>query len=139
MTRDPHELISAFVDGETVEAEALGAALAGPGGREALMDFIALRSALEADALRPSAEFYAAMGEALAPRRPRHLAAAALLAAALVLAAAGLWRLGAGTGGAPTVRTSPAAVTATGESRPKPPDVMRVIRFTPGVDWHSES
>lgn len=141
MTSDPHELISAFVDGEAVEAEALSEALSAPGGREALIDYVRLRALLDAEDLRPSAEFYASMERVTAPRRRRPLAAAALLAAALILAVAGVWRFGPGPRSlqASAPGSPSAAVAAAGETRATPPEVKRVIRFTPGVDWHSES
>ena len=117
------ELLSAFVDGEPLEASALGAALAAPGAREALIDFVRVRAAL-ADESRPSDRFVQAMRRRLDPTRssrlwwPVRLAAAAAVLALAVLGVADLRRR-LGLGAEPD----------------QPPPVSRVIRYEPGVDW----
>jgi hypothetical protein len=123
MDAEVEEVISAFVDGEAIEASDLASALARPGAREALIDFVRLRSAL-ADASAPSDGFVRDMRSKLVERRrnalsrPLRLVAAA---AVLVLASLGLLDLRRRLGV---------------ESQPdQPPPVARVIRYEPGVDW----
>jgi len=122
METDVKEILSAFVDGEAVEASELAAALEAPGAREALLDFVRLRALLE-DGAEPSAGFVARMRAELArpvlarvPRVVRLAAAAAVLA----LAAVGALDLGRRVLPQPT---------------DEPPQATRVIHFQPGVDW----
>jgi hypothetical protein len=118
------EILSAFIDGEPVDPAALAAALVSPGGREALLDFARLRSAIAADETQPSPEFHRRMHEVLDATRGggwriwnyRRFAAAAVLA----LAAAGLLDVG--------VRLRRPAVE-------QPPRPDRVFQFEPGIDW----
>jgi hypothetical protein len=114
------EVLSAFMDGETVEPEALAAALATPGSHEALVDFARFRIEARSDESRPSPRFYAAM-DGVRNRRPvqwpwQFVRAAA---ATIVLALSAL--------GAMTLLTS---------REPGPPVATQVVRFTPGIDWH---
>jgi hypothetical protein len=123
MDLEAKEVLSAFVDGERVEADHLASALVEPGAREALLDFVRLRNALADDSL-PSERFVRVMKGQLGERRQSALARPLrLVAAVVVLALAGLGlldlrrRLGV-------------------ESQPdQPPAVARVIRYEPGVDW----
>jgi hypothetical protein len=123
MGRDVNEVLSAFVDGERFEPADLATALAEPGARELLVEFVRLRMAV-ADDSRPAASFAREMRERLGGGRARRLppflrgtAAAAVLA----LAAYGAFDLGR------LLRRLPPA--------DEPPPVTRVIRFEPGVDW----
>ena len=120
---DVNEILSAFVDGEAVEPAALASALAAPGAREALIDFVRLRAAF-ADESRPSDAFEEEMRGRLAGRRApwgarplRWAAAAALIA----LAGVGVLDIGR--------RFRPAP------SPDEPPSASRVLRYEPGVDW----
>jgi negative regulator of sigma E activity len=85
MESEVMEVLSAFVDGERVEPEALTEALLAPGAREALVDFIHLRGCL-ASAPEPSAGFVRRVRGRLQrsrlPRVFRYAAAAAVLALA---------------------------------------------------------
>jgi hypothetical protein len=125
MTDDSLQILSPLVDGEAVDPEALATALAAPGAREAIVDFVLLRAELRADERRPSTRFYAAVEEARLHGRVRRLAPARVLrglAAAVIL---GLAVLG--------------AISLPGRFRPaadQPPRAARVLQFTPGVDWH---
>ena len=117
MTHDPHEILSAFVDGEPVDTAALAEALAGPGAREALLDFVLLRAAVRSDAARPS--------DLLAPRVRRVLVgerrwAPLAAAAALVVAVAGggWW-----------------ALNERAARRDAPPEASRTLVLECGEDW----
>ncbi|HVL66448.1 MAG TPA: hypothetical protein VM364_04205 [Vicinamibacterales bacterium] len=113
------EILSALVDGESVDPAAVAAALEDAGARAALVDFVRLRNAARADA----APLPASLDRLRAAGPPRRVLRWAAAAAALVLTfMAGLltavsWR--------PDAR-DPAA----------PPQPARVERFEPGVDWH---
>jgi hypothetical protein len=48
---ESHDVISAFLDDEPFDASELAAALSEPGGRELLIDFIALRHIVHTDGL----------------------------------------------------------------------------------------
>ena len=63
------EMLSAFLDGEAVDAGELAEAFGAPGAREALRDWVRVRAAFADDA-RPSATFYSRMDRAMAPARP---------------------------------------------------------------------
>ena len=114
------EVLSAFLDGEAVDAAALAAALAEPGARETLIDFVRLRAAVADDDDRPSDAFVQRMrrrlGGAIGRRVPGLLRLVAVLAIA-ALATVGAYDLLRGA------RTD------------QPPTPTRVIRFEPGVDW----
>ncbi len=121
--------LSTLVDGEAVNDPALLAeALASAEGREALLEFLRLRAAVRADASRPRPEFYERLrpvvgGSELWPARRvlRGLAAAVVF----VLGTAGLVDLGLRLRG-----EKPAD---------RPPHATRVLRFEPGVDWHTSA
>ena len=136
MTRQPMELLSAFIDGEEVDPRALADALAAPGAREMLRDFALLRAEVREDESRPSAEFYAEMDKVLEgnlgiDRRPwwiRAIPVPAPALAAMVLAAVlvGGWAtFGLRMGG-------------DGDRPELPPKPDRVVRFEPGVDWQQQ-
>jgi hypothetical protein len=124
MKQDSLEVLSSFMDGEPVEADALAAALLAPGAREALVDFAELRAGLAADDSVPSPALHRSMNQvfgrrqgALAWRFLRSVAAVVVLALAAV--------------GALSLRTR-----FHGPAIDEPPRATRVIQFTPGVDWH---
>jgi hypothetical protein len=121
MTDEPTILVSALVDGEPVDADAIAAALEIPEARAALVDFLRMRTVVRAgDPPLP--------GSLHRLRRPPHAlrvlpwpAVAALLVLVFLagLAAPRPWQ--------PPNRDS------------DPPAPTRVERFTPGVDWHSSN
>jgi len=139
------ELISAALDAEPVDVLALREALASAGGRDTLVSFVLLRAAVAADTAMPGAE-------PVVPgwRVPVGIAASI----AMLLAAGSFWagtswptrspdtaavQAGPSSGGA-----APSSATASsGALRLKdddaPPTPTRVLRFTPGVDWHEGS
>lgn len=115
MTTDQRfAVLSALIDREPVDPDALAAALEDPAGRAELVDFVHLRVRV-AEAV--------ALDEPVAPVRPKPaspmkvwLARAALVLLPLVFgAAAGAWFI------------------ERRESRPPTP--TRVVQFVPGVDW----
>ncbi len=127
MTETAMETLSALVDGEAGDPDDIATALAWPGAREAIVDLVRLRALVAADDARPSPRLYAAIDEALGPGRTRTLAPRRILhglAAAAVLALAAL---GAASLSHRFQRLSD-----------QPPPATRVLRFTPGVDWHEE-
>jgi hypothetical protein len=75
-----HEVISAFLDDEPFEPQALAEALADPAGRELLIDFVLLRHVAEseesANVVTPT--------PALRPKRPLYLVSAAAVVVALL-------------------------------------------------------
>ena len=81
------EVISAFIDQESFDAQALADALAEPAGRAMLIDLIVLRSLAEPDDVAP-----VAIARPRPQTRPVHLAIAA---AAVVVALLGGYRWGA--------------------------------------------
>lgn len=80
---ETQEAISAFLDDEPFDPDQLTEALADPSGRALLIDFIALRHVVSADAMT-----------AATPTRFRRRWVGVLLAAALVLALFGGYRIG---------------------------------------------
>jgi hypothetical protein len=95
-----HEVISAFLDDEPFEPQALVNALADPAGRELLIDLIAVRGLAKLESASPTALL-------LPPRRSSRLYVA-LASAAVVVALVGGYRLGQLKGG---VDASPPAAT----------------------------
>lgn len=126
MNRESNEILSAFLDGEPVDERVLAEALAAPGGREALVDFVLLRSAMTSASNRPGADFYSKMDGLLKPRRQkrswRTMTAAAAVVAILFL---GIWSL------------RPTKEQATREPTPIP-KATRTLHFERGVDWHGQ-
>lgn len=133
MIGEPMERLSAFLDGEEVEAEALAAALSAEGAREALLDFALLRAEIQRDESEPSPQTVRSIRRRLGDGRrtawwarvipvPAAAAAAVLLiGVALSVWAGHAWR------GAPADLSEP------------PPVPDRVIRFEPGVDWQESA
>ena len=103
-----HEVISAFLDDEPFEPQALADALADPAGRELLIDFVLLRYVAEseesANVVTPT--------PAQRPKRPMYLVAAA----AVVVALLGGYQLGQ--------RQST-------DNSPAPPAATRVVQSEP--------
>jgi hypothetical protein len=123
MQTEVDEVVSAFVDGEPVDAGELASALAAPGGREALLDFMLLRARL-VDGAEPSPGFVERMRRRLGGRTgaPGWARVVGLAAAAAVLALATLGALDLGR-------------ALRGNRPDEPPEATRVIRYEPGVDW----
>lgn len=157
------ELISAALDGERVDVEALRGALSTSDGRSALASFLLLRAAMAADTSEPRT-FVAPSAvtenarmaywrSTLAFRLPVGLAAsvAALFAAGAFCLGIGWQAREAGSiSHSSTIQTPmnqvvPATSPAPPKSHPPvpddgmPPTPKRVLRFTPGVDWHPAS
>ena len=114
--------IDAFVDGETVDASALDAALASAEGRAYLFDALSLRR------LAQDATADVAAPAPLSRARTLHFYARA------AAVAIGLLGLGyaAGARDRVTVIETP---TANAQAEPAP-EPTRVIELTPGVNWH---
>jgi len=75
-----HEVISAFLDDEPFEPQALADALADPAGREILIDFVLLRHVAQSD--EPAS--LVSPTPAPRPKRPLYLVAAAAVMIALL-------------------------------------------------------
>ena len=122
-------VLSALVDGEEVtDLAVLAESLASAEGRETLLEFVRLRAAVRADESRPRPEFYEKVRPVLGRSagwagRPflRGLAAAVVF----VLGTAGLVDLGLRLRG--------------DKGAEQPPRATRVLRFEPGVDWHTSA
>jgi hypothetical protein len=91
MDRNHAETLSAFFDGEPVDAECLADSLAQPGAATLLSEFAAMRAHEQRDRSRPSQEFFDRMASRLRPSRMKRLLgsriAVTALAASLLLAA----------------------------------------------------
>src|SRR3954452_12112791 len=105
-----HEVISAFLDDEPFEPQALADALADPAGRELLIDFVVLRHVARSEesgrVLTPA--------PAPPPKRPLYLVAAA--AAAVLVALVGGYQLGQRQSSDDSIR--PPAATRVVQSAP---------------------
>ena len=115
--------IDAFVDGETVDASALDAALASAEGRAYLFDALSLRR------LAQDATADVAAPAPLSRARTLHFSARA------AAVAIGLLGLGYAAGARDRVVTVVDAPTANAQAEPAP-EPTRVIELTPGVNWH---
>lgn len=133
MTRD--EVLSLFVDGESVAPDVLARALLEPGAREALYEMVALRAAIADDETIPTSRFYEAHSKTpraatartgRMTRRPLAYTAAAA-AVVLVAIAVAAWRF--------SPPPPPAPPSAAKDVAPAPPVPERVLSFEPGVDW----
>jgi hypothetical protein len=156
------ELISAALDGERVDVMALQDALTTADGRASAAAFLLLRATVAADTSESPRSALAGVTEGRRrarfwpvlsmPRVPVGLAASiVLLAAAGAFWTGAAWReAGADTTAGPEITASrpapsaPAAAQATpGQSisdrSDAPPAPSRVLRLTPGVDWHEGS
>jgi negative regulator of sigma E activity len=93
------ETLSAFFDGERVDAELLAESLAQPGSSAVLAEFAVMRAHVEQDACRPTPGFLQATAEELRHSRARRLwrgrfAKLALAASLLLAVGAAGFRLG---------------------------------------------
>jgi hypothetical protein len=120
MNESWEQMLSRFVDGESVDADSLADALASPEGRDALVDYARLRTNVRAVPVEPGPAFYTAWRRDGAERpRPAGRALSDRVAAVLIAAAA---LVGFGVD---VWRQRPAD---------RPPRVDRVVRFEPG-EW----
>jgi hypothetical protein len=103
-----HQVISAFLDDEPFEPQALADALADPAGRELLIDFVLLRHVAQSEESGGAVT----STPALRPKRPLYLVAAA----AAVVALLGGYQLGQ--------RRST-------DDAPRPPAATRVVQSEP--------
>jgi len=115
MTEDQFPVLSALIDREPVDADALALALEQPEGRQILVDFLRLREFVATE-LGPADT---ATLPALSPKwanasRLWRLAAAVLLPLMVGLGSGYWWRE---------------------REQRRPPTPTRVIQFVPGVDW----
>ena len=119
MTTDTHtETLSALCDGETVDPEALAAALDDPAARRALVEFVRLRHSVNLDrAPLPRSLDALRVGRLSILRATMPLPAVAALALLVLL---GAWVM-------PRPWSTPSTDT--------PPAPTRVIQYVPGVDW----
>jgi hypothetical protein len=125
MIDDHTHTISAFVDGESVDADRLAAALEYPEARAALVDFVRMRVAVRAGdlPLPPSlSTFRKARPSAARMRVLRWPAVAALLALVFL---AGL--------------IAPRPWTSDRDDVAEAPAPTRIEQFTPGIDWHQSN
>ena len=114
MTEERDNVLSALIDREVVDPDALQSALDAPEGRALLVDFVRLRrlvaTEVDLEAARPAAGF--------ATQRSRKMwrlaAAAALPLIASAWAGGYWWRV---------------------HAESQPPTPTRVMEFVPGVDW----
>jgi hypothetical protein len=120
MTSDErHTVLSALIDREVVDPDALAAALDDPAGRATLVDFVRLRLELQReDAGSDNLDTGSAATARRSHRRMWRLAAAVLLPLAIGAAGGAWW---------------------TGRRDAMPPEPTRIIQFRPGVDWHSNT
>jgi hypothetical protein len=154
------ELISAALDAEPVDVIGLREALASAGGRDTLVSFLLLRAAVAADTAMPGADSAVSIAAVRHPQRrwpvvPGWRVPVGVAASIAVLLAAGSFWAGtswpARPPDTPAAQTGPSSGGAAPSSAPaspgarRPPDddtppvPARVLRFTPGVDWHEGS
>lgn len=111
-TDERYAVLSALIDRERVDPDALAAALEDPAGRDELVDFVRLRNRLGDELAddEPAVRLHA-------PSRAKTwLARAAIVLVSLMAGtAAGAWWV------------------EWRDSRPPEPD--RIVKFVPGVDW----
>ena len=124
---DELEVISAFVDGERVDHDALRRALADAAGRDYLIDLLALRESVAE--MTPQMPIAVAARPGTAMRVLRFGGAAA----ALVLAIGGGYV--AGHRSAESEIAMAPAVASPATSTTPAPAPTRVIRLEPGVNW----
>jgi hypothetical protein len=158
-TEPSDELISAALDGEPVDVDALQRALQRPEARDTLAAFVLLRAATADDAHRaadasPGSRTRAGAGQpTFAPRTRWNRLPLAVAASLAALAMAGSFWLGAtwrleSAGGRQSGQENAPALTVPADdpaARPgrtaadEPPTPTRHEKFVRGVDWHSGS
>jgi hypothetical protein len=112
-TEERYAVLSALVDRESVDPDAVATALDGEEGRRVLVDIVRLRRLV-------ASEIESELPVTVAPVAPRRgtslwrLAAAALLPLVLGLGGGYWWRV---------------------RAESQPPTPTRVVQFVPGVDW----
>jgi hypothetical protein len=111
-------VVSAFLDNEPVDPDALGAALDDPEGRAALVDFIRLRRSVDAAGDPIPASLQTLRRRPVARMAALRWSAAAALLVLMFLAG---WMV-------PRPRSGAGEPVA-------PPEPARVEKFVPGVDW----
>lgn len=123
------EILSALLDGESVDPEVLRDALETPEGRAALVDFARVRRDVRADETPPSPAFYEAMTRAglhsTGERRRAMTVSRPAIAATLAL--------GVGLGAVAGFLARPH-----GPAEEVPPVASRTIVFEPGVNWTAQ-
>lgn len=119
---DTHfEIISAFLDGESVDPDALALTLAHPGARTLLSDFLKLRAATKEEG--PGVP--RSLTRLRAPRMTIGSARVPLPVAVMLALLVGA--------------ASFALSERTRLDEQRPPDATRAVRFEPGVDWQTLS
>ena len=126
--REPFAVVEAFLDGECVDANALKAALAQAGGRDHLIDLLALRAAVVG--MGPS-RWSAVHRASPITRGFRWVAAAALVVCSLMAG----YLAGTRTIRAAAAQPDVAAVVTLPEPSAAPPAPTKVITLRPGVNW----
>jgi hypothetical protein len=119
MTEQHTEILSAFLDGEVVDPDALAAALSDPVARAALVDFARLRAGLAGEPEPCPASLSTLRSPTGWLRKPVPLGAAAALLLLMLFTG---WML------------PRPAVEQPGAEPPRP---TRTVSFEPGVDWTS--
>ena len=119
---DTHfEIISAFLDGESVDPDALALTLAHPAARTLLADFLKLRTATANDGRALPSSLTRLRPPRMAMRSARVPLPVAVMVAALI-------------GAASFVLSERMRV-----DEQRPPAATRAVRFEPGVDWQTVS
>jgi hypothetical protein len=115
MDRDHAETLSAFFDGEGVDAEQLADSLRQTGAAALLADFAAMRAHEQREQSRPSPEFFDRMAARLRPSRMQRLLGSRVAAvglAASLLIAVGVGGFAVGMTRRPTPVPVPAAAAS---------------------------
>jgi hypothetical protein len=116
---EKHTVLSALIDREDIDPDALATALDDPAGRAMLVDFVRLRVELQReDAASPSVATSRANTRRVSRPRSWRLAAAVLLPLGIGIASG--WWIGDWS------------------RQERPPVPNRVVSFTPGVDWKNQ-
>jgi Negative regulator of sigma E activity len=130
MNRPDLEILSALVDGESVDPEALLATLETPEGRAALVDFARVRRDVRAEEAPPRPAFYEAMTRAGLHSTGERRRALPVWRPALAASLA----LGIGLGAVAGFLARPR-----GPAEEVPPVASRTIVFEPGVNWTAQA
>jgi len=118
---DPRAVLSALIDRDTVDPDALARVLEDADARVLLVDFVRLRQAVNEDAIdEPLVATLRERHSSSEPWRPMRVLRP--LAAALLVGVAGLGGMWLGER----------------REQERPPTSTRVVSYTTGVDWHRE-